>query len=139
MRTLYIDIGSGLRRCWINADGYYCFKLNGIHKKLHRYLAETYLPNPKKLAQVNHKDGNKLNNSLDNLEWVTQQENLHHAMDAGLHPWGRTAVQGVKEGIKVWFKSQAQAARRLGISQANIARCLAGKGKTCGGYTWSYA
>ena len=52
--------------------------------KIHRELAIAFLPNPNNLPQVNHKDGNKLNNSLDNLEWCTAKDNIQHAVDNGL-------------------------------------------------------
>ena len=52
--------------------------------KVHRLVAQTYLPNPKGLPQVNHIDGNKQNNHLSNLEWVTNKENYYHAKSLGL-------------------------------------------------------
>ncbi len=70
----------------------------GIGKKLmfvHRLVATKYVPNPNNLPQVNHKDGNKLNNSADNLEWVSNQDNRNHALENGLHimgercPWAK--------------------------------------------------
>jgi hypothetical protein len=51
---------------------------------IHRLLAIHFIPNPNNLPQVNHKDGNKLNNSIDNLEWCTQSHNIQHAYDTGL-------------------------------------------------------
>ena len=77
-------------------QGYYsvCVSLGGRGKnllvKIHRAVAETFIPNPENKLQVNHKDGNKLNNEVDNLEWVTNAENSQHAYDNGL----RFALKG---------------------------------------------
>lgn len=74
-----------------------------ISKKLvfvHRLVAEKYIPNPDNLPQVNHKDGNKLNNSVENLEWVDNQENRTHAVLTGLHLSGET----VKNAKLNWEK-----------------------------------
>lgn len=72
----------------IAANGYCRVTLSVNRKRkqvyLHRLLAEHFLPNPDNLPQVNHKDGNKLNNDLDNLEWCTVQENTIHAYRHGL-------------------------------------------------------
>lgn len=72
----------------IAPNGYYRITLakNGKRKQkyLHRLLAEYFIPNPLNLPQVNHKDGNKLNCSLDNLEWTTIRDNIIHAYKHGL-------------------------------------------------------
>jgi HNH endonuclease/NUMOD4 motif len=54
-----------------------------VQRNIHRIVAEAYLPNPENKPQVNHKDSNKLNNNLSNLEWCTASENKKHSWDAG--------------------------------------------------------
>lgn len=74
----------------IAATGYMTFAIsyNGrkTRKSLHRAIAEAFIPNPDKKPVINHKDGNKLNNNLDNLEWCTFKENNDHAREIGLTP-----------------------------------------------------
>ncbi len=68
--------------------GYYqiCTSINNIRKniKIHKAIAESFLDNPNNLRDVNHKDGNKLNNNLENLEWVSHRDNSLHAIKNGL-------------------------------------------------------
>lgn len=66
------------------STGYYVVNVI-VHGKrrpeyVHRLVAKAYLPNPKGLPEVNHKDGNRLNNDVDNLEWVTAEDNLKHSI-----------------------------------------------------------
>lgn len=64
--------------------GYRLVCVNGVWKPLHRYVAETFCVKPDGATEVNHIDGNKLNNSADNLEWVTHKQNMEHAVKHGL-------------------------------------------------------
>ena len=68
----------------IDHCGYRHAILNRKNHNVHRIIAKTFIPNPDNLPCVNHKDGNKLNNSVDNLEWCTHSENIIHAYQTGL-------------------------------------------------------
>ena len=89
-----------------NANGYIHLTLFDCnqkchHKSLHRLLAENFIPNPENKLQVNHRDGNKLNNQISNLEWVTQSENITHAFKLGLMPKGSKHFNSKLDEIKV--------------------------------------
>ncbi len=80
-----------------NTRGYLIVFVAGKWEKqrcnlIHQLVAKTFLPNPESKPQVNHKDGNKLNNSVTNLEWMTHQENIQHAWDTGLFEEKRKAI-----------------------------------------------
>lgn len=66
-----------------------CEEMVRVEELVHRLVAKAYIPNPNNLPCVNHKDGDKLNNSVSNLEWCSYLENTQHAMDTGLR---RTSV-----------------------------------------------
>jgi HNH endonuclease/NUMOD4 motif len=72
---------------------------------VHQLVAKAFIPNPNDLPKVNHKDGNKSNNHYSNLEWCTQKQNIHHALQNGLHVYSKkhtenraVAEQLIKEG-----------------------------------------
>lgn len=76
----------------LNNNGYYTVRLSLSGKEknipLHRLIALHFIPNPENKPQINHIDGNKLNNKLENLEWCTNQENSRHARRLGLDKSG---------------------------------------------------
>lgn len=88
-------------RPYKNNKGYLCIHLYKNSKcykfQIHRLLAKYFIPNPNKYNEVNHIDGNPLNNSLDNLEWCTHQENILHAVKTGLFKKDRSIVTQVKK------------------------------------------
>lgn len=80
-----------IRRLFKNHEGYFTTSVrpNGrmsknICLKIHRLVAKAFISNPKNLPCVNHKDGNKLNNHVENLEWCTHKQNTLHAIKTGL-------------------------------------------------------
>lgn len=85
-----------------NGKGYYRVSIGGKLEFVHRLVATKYIPNPDNLPQVNHKDGNKLNNCVDNLEWVTNQQNRDHAVAEKLQimgedcSWSKLTYEQVK-------------------------------------------
>ena len=96
VRKLIISQGSNgkIVKAYVETNGYKRIGLSiGGKRKLyyvHRLLAEVFIDNPEGKKCVNHIDGNKLNNSLDNLEWVTYSENTQHAVNTGLHQIGES-------------------------------------------------
>ena len=84
-----------------NGKGYLRISIGKKLMFVHRLVAEKYIPNPDNLPQVNHKDGNKTNNCVDNLEWVSNSVNRKHAVQSGLHihgekcPWSKLTLENV--------------------------------------------
>lgn len=87
----------------MNGKGYYRVSIGGKLKFVHRLVAEIYIPNPENKPQVNHKDGNKLNNCVDNLEWVSNSDNRKHAIENGLHLSGEKCTYSKLTKTQVEF------------------------------------
>lgn len=130
----------------IGNSGYYevCLFENNTKKYclVHRLVAKAFIPNPNNLQQVNHKDENKLNNSINNLEWCTSTYNYFY----GTGDIRRKANQKVKAVSQYTtdnlyvnsFFSTKEAERVTKIKAYNIAAVCKGKRKTAGGYIWKY-
>lgn len=129
-----------------NKDGYLYidFHRNGKHKKflIHRLVAQTFLDNPNNLPQVNHKDENPTNNSVDNLEWCNSKYNNNYGTrnNKASNTLSKPILQFTKTGefIRKW-DSATQVKKEIGINQGDISNCLKGNLKTAGGYKWCYA
>lgn len=107
----------------------------GYCKQVHRLVAENFIPNPNNLPQVNHKDGNKLNNKVDNLEWVSCSDNIKHAYDTKLRNDKYKVGQYDKNGLLInTFESEFEAFCKTGINHIN--EVTRGIRKTAGGYIW---
>lgn len=149
--------GEKILRPGTNSAGYASVNLvvNGISKNVvvHRLVAKAFLSNPDNKREVNHKNGNKTDNRLENLEWCTREENQQHAYATDLHkntraicaesckrrfskPVNQLSITGE---IINSFPSENEAARVTGIHQANINRCINGQMKSAGGYIWKRA
>ena len=119
--------GKGYR----NNKGYMSIRIKGKAKKVHRLVAEAFLPNPESLPQVNHKDGNTYNNCADNLEWCTAKDNVAHSVIMGLHAVGenvknsKLTAETVLKIRDLYKRGDSEygvkpLARRYGVSHATI-------------------
>ena len=126
----------------LNKGGYKFLSLSHKGKTkttmLHRMLAECFIPNPNNYPQINHKDGNKLNNELNNLEWCTPSYNVQHAWDTGLATTAEKPVVCLDTGVV--YKSARYAADTLNYkSPSAITACCLGKRKSAyNGWRWKY-
>lgn len=123
--------------------GYYAVsvRVDGKETKpyVHQLVAKTYIPNPENKLQVNHIDGDKFNNNISNLEWLTQSENICHSVTMKLKPTKGGVDQLSKDGkILNTFQSLNEAARCTGVAKGSISNCCLGKLKTAGGFVWCY-
>ena len=133
---------------WICSVGYLTIKfgLYSKNKLVHRLVATAFISNPDNKPEVNHKDGNKLNNSISNLEWMTRSENIQHGFETGLisrqighkksvgskNSMAKLNEEKVKQIRKELLKSSSyDIAKKYGVSYATIRYIASGK-------TWTH-
>lgn len=146
-------------------DGYKLITLNNKTRRAHRVIAETFIPNPDNLQQINHKDGNKENNVIDNLEWCDSFYNMQHryrVLKQKPYNFGLKMSEEQKLKLSIIKKGKntlgdnARARRvlcietgkeyscareaeiEIGVSKGCVAHCAKGYVKTSGGYHWQY-
>ena len=129
----------------ISNHGYYRITIKQKNYSVHRIVADSFLEKTSDDLVVNHKDGNKLNNNVDNLEWCTQKENVEHAWRTGLctsdKNYFKQAVYKVSMkdfSILSEYPSIKAAEKDNPKAKGHIASCCTGKRSNAGGYYWVY-
>jgi hypothetical protein len=160
MRVVNTKTGRPLKPQY-NRDGYAEVQLwrhnKGRHKSLHKLFAEAYIPNPNDLPEINHKDENPGNFSLDNLEWCDHPYNMNYgtanerrgrniseSQRGKPKPWVAECKSVPVIAIDAWgnetvYRSAREAGRQLDIDQSSITAVLRGRRRIAGGYIFKYA
>lgn len=116
---------------WVDSDGYLRVELQTVPKLVHRLVAECFIPNPQNYETVNHKDENKLNNHIDNLEWMSRENNVKYSQNNAIQMLDKETGEVIQS-----FVSMSEAERQTGIYHGNISKVCQGKRRTAGGYLW---
>ena len=126
-----------------NRGGYYQVNLFGEEAEyktrlVHRLVANAFIPNPENKPMVNHLDGNRLNNRVENLEWATASENMIHSFNVlkkSLTPVIQYDLQG---NLLAHYESIKQASDKTGVARCSISNVCRGRRNKAGGFKWKY-
>ena len=129
-----------------DSEGYLrtSIRINGKQERarIHRLVAKAFIPNPYKKPFVNHKNGNKADNRVNNLEWCTERENALLAYMNGQYCINKRyeAIIAIElaTGQTAFFRSQSDAAKYIGISDSEVNKVLKGKRNSSHGYKFYY-
>ena len=128
--------GKKLRKISPDTEGYLRCNIGHQKFRIHRLVAQAFIPNPDNLPVVDHIDGNKKNNFVSNLRWVTHRENTQAAYDTGLNKGSRQkiilSVDG--DGNGVLYDSQVAASEETGVPAKGISKVVRGVEPSRGGY-----
>lgn len=129
-----------------NSGGYLYvnFNIKGERKNfaVHRIVANAFIPNPNGYLEVNHKDYDRTNNNVDNLEWVSSSQNKFHALlkEENRDAKGKSVNQYSKDGTFIkTHKTVSKAAKEVGCTVGAISNCCLGRSKTSMGFQWSFS
>lgn len=128
-----------------NKDGYLLVRLYknsiGSTKGVHRLVANVFIPNPENKPEINHIDEDKTNNKVSNLEWMTAKENTNHGTRNGRMSRSKSIpiiATNIKTCESQEFYGTNECARQLGLSPGSICKCLKGRYRQTGGFTFKY-
>lgn len=133
-------ISGKMKKPTLNDKGYLKVTLfkngHGKTREIQRIVAETFIPNPMNKPQVNHIDGNKTNNCVDNLEWATSHENMWHSANVLKNALKAVDQYDLKGNYIATYESAIDAARKNHIKPCSISNVIYGRRNKAGGYVW---
>lgn len=105
---------------------------------IHRLVANAFIPNPKGYPEINHKDENKKNNNVDNLEWCSRVYNSNYGTIKE-RIGKKHSLKVICVELNIVYNSVREAAEAFDVCITAVSNCLNGRSKSCAGYTWRYA